>query len=617
MDNPAKESEKEKERIRNRYKGISPDLLEVIPAVEHVDLLQDTAEKRVGVYVRVSTDSKNQTSSFELQKNHYTDLVDRYPNWHLHRIYADEGISGTSLKHRKAFLEMINDCKQHKLDLIITKSVSRFARNIYDCIGYVRELAALKPPVGVYFETEGIYTLRDNSEMALSFTATIAQEESRTKSSSMNLSYEMRFRRGIFMLPKPLGFDKDEDGNLIINEDEARTVRLIFFMFLYGFPLQEIADTLTELKRETKKGNRVWTVSSVLSILQNERHCGDVLAHKTWTPNYLDHKSAKNMGDKPQYRQRDHHEAIISHDDFVAAQQLIAHSVTGRTGMLPHLHVIDHGALEGFVIVNPRWTGFSAKDYMTAAKTVKRADHSDAMSLQVIQPENGDVDLRGYSVVRGQFLGSSRGYYSVHFSYEHIWFNKHSIDVFPEHRFVELLFDPIRSIFALRISQKGERNAMDWSSFDGKTYKPRKMIGRAFLPVFYETMGWAVEREYIVQGECFGNGRESFLAFDLRDAEAIIRKPVTSADTNRDPGKSDNNDAVQQIVAIPTSWIKSFGSDYYSEEMLPLSHEGEWDTQDRGTPLPRNDPFKATGQRELKKQITSIISEIKDGTTDG
>ena len=362
MEHASKEIEKEK--IRNRYKGVSPDLLEVIPAEERVDILQDDREKRVGVYVRVSTDDPRQTSSFELQRNHYTDLIDRYPNWHLYRIYADEGISGTSLKHRKSFIKMIEDCKQHKLDLIVTKSVSRFARNIYDCIGYIRMLAALKPPVGVFFETEGLYTLRDDSEMALTFTASFAQEESRTRSSAMNLSYEMRFRRGIFMLPKLLGYDKDEEGNLVVNENEAQTVRLIFFMFLYGYTPKEIADELTKLQLKTKKGNVVWSPSSVIAILQNERHCGDVLAHKTWTPSYLDHKAVKNDGNKPQYRQRDHHEGIISRDDFFAAQQLLAHSMTGRTGMLPHLHVIDNGPLKGFVVVNPRWTGFDAAEYV-------------------------------------------------------------------------------------------------------------------------------------------------------------------------------------------------------------------------------------------------------------
>ena len=225
----------EKQKIRQRYKGIALDEIEKIPAIEEKDIFDDDSYKRVGVYARVSSDDPRQTSSFELQRNHYTDLIDRRPGWHLYRIYADEGISGTSLKHRDAFLEMIEDCKSHKIDLIVTKSVSRFARNIYDCIGYVRMLADLKPPVGVLFETENIYTLKEGSEMALSFIATLAQEESHTKSSSMNLSYEMRFSRGIFMTPELLGYDKDENGELVINEDEALTVRLIFFMFLYGY----------------------------------------------------------------------------------------------------------------------------------------------------------------------------------------------------------------------------------------------------------------------------------------------------------------------------------------------------------------------------------------------
>ena len=614
MDRTEKDSEKE--RIRNRYKGVSPDLLETIPAIEHVDILRDDSEKRVGVYARVSTDDSSQTSSFELQRNHYTDLIERYPNWHLYKIYADEGISGTSLKKRKAFLEMIEDCKQHKLDLIVTKSVSRFARNIFHCIGYIRELAALKPPVGVYFETEGLYTLRDNNEMALSFTATFAQEESRTRSSAMNLSYEMRFRRGIFMLPKLLGYDKDEEGNLVVNEDEALTVRLIFFMFLYGYTPQKIAETLTELKRTTKKGNQVWTASSVLGILQNERHCGDVLAHKTWTPNYLDHKAVKNFGDKPQYRQRDHHEAIISHDDFVAAQQLIAHSVTGRTGMLPHLHVIENGALEGFVIVNPRWTGFSAQDYLAASKSTIKATEQPQSTPSILKPENGAVDLRGYSVVRGQFF-ESRKSCSLHLSHEQLWFNKHGLNNFPEQRYVEFLLDSVRCLLAVRIAHRGEKNAVEWCYFDGKTYKPRHIIGRAYLPVFYEIMGWQSERDYIVQGECLGNGTDSILVFDLNDAEALIQETVKFSSDGEDDQKAVKSETTQQIIAMPTAWIESFGSEYYSEGVLMPTQEALWNPQDKGTPLPRNDPFHATSQMELKNQIKSIISEIKDGSSYG
>ena len=183
----------QKRRIRERYKGINSDELDIIPAMPPEDLYKTEQEKRVAVYARVSTDDPRQTSSYELQKNYYEDVVRNKPNWILVEIYADEGISGTSLQHRDAFIRMIDDCKAGKIDLIVTKSVSRFARNVLDCIGYVRQLKAMNPPIGVFFETENIYTLNPNSEMSLSFISTLAQEESHTKSEIMNASIEMRF----------------------------------------------------------------------------------------------------------------------------------------------------------------------------------------------------------------------------------------------------------------------------------------------------------------------------------------------------------------------------------------------------------------------------------------
>ncbi|MBR3635576.1 MAG: recombinase family protein, partial [Lachnospiraceae bacterium] len=184
-----------KQRIRERYRGVNEDVLDVIPAAPQEDFYKSEVHKRVAVYARVSTDDPNQTSSYELQKNHYEDFVTRHSNWELVDIYADEGISGTSLQHRDSFIRMIDDCNAGKIDLIVTKSVSRFARNIIDCIGYVRQLKAANPPIGVFFETENIFTLDQNSEMSLSFIATLAQEESHTKSEIMNASIEMRFKR--------------------------------------------------------------------------------------------------------------------------------------------------------------------------------------------------------------------------------------------------------------------------------------------------------------------------------------------------------------------------------------------------------------------------------------
>ena len=175
---PVRDTESQKARIRERYKGVDLDELDVIPAIPQENFYENTNEKRVAVYARVSTDDPRQTSSYELQKNHYKDVVSRHPGWNLVEIYADEGISGTSLQHRDAFIKMIKDCQDGKIDLIVTKTVARFARNILDCIGHVRQLAAMQPPIGVFFETENIYTLNSNSEMLLSFMATMAQEES-------------------------------------------------------------------------------------------------------------------------------------------------------------------------------------------------------------------------------------------------------------------------------------------------------------------------------------------------------------------------------------------------------------------------------------------------------
>lgn len=604
----------EKQKIRQRYKGIALDEIEKIPAIEEKDIFDDDSYKRVGVYARVSTDDPRQTSSFELQRNHYTDLIDRRPGWHLYRIYADEGISGTSLKHRDAFLEMIEDCKSHKIDLIVTKSVSRFARNIYDCIGYVRMLADLKPPVGVLFETENIYTLKEGSEMALSFIATLAQEESHTKSSSMNLSYEMRFSRGIFMTPELLGYDKDENGELVINEDEALTVRLIFFMFLYGYTLQQIAETLTKLKRVTKRGNYTWSTSSILGILQNERHCGDVVAHKTWTPNYLTHKSVKNEGKKPKYVRRNHHESIISRDDFIAAQQLIAYSDRGRTGMLPQIHVVDKGSLRGFVIINPRWAGFTAEDYLTSVEYIDPGIKEEFTTQKIVTPEIGSIDLRGFEIVRGQFFEANRTC-AVTLNQEFIRFTASCLGKLNNTRLIELLFDPNRKLLVARPTTKSNRNSVSWLYFDGKKCHPRKVLGRPYLPVIFELMGWNPEWPYYIQGECMGNGTDAFLLFDLKDAEGVIQqRNLVKVIEDNSPNKETADDPGIALKAIPQEWLSSFGSDYYSSPpLLPSGNKNDsWNAQATGKPTPRNDPFNASSQAELEIGINSLIATMTE-----
>ena len=191
---------------------------------------------------------------------------------------------------------MITDCKAGKIDLILTKSVSRFARNVVDCISTVRMLGELPSPVGVFFESECIFSLKEDSQMALSFQATMAQEESHTRSRSMETSLRMRLDGGLPLTPKLLGYSHDSEGNLVVNPKEAPTVKLIFYLYLYGYSTSEIAEILTRQGRKTYLGNIKWTSNAVVQVLRNERHCGDVLTRKTFTPNYLTHKAKKNKG---------------------------------------------------------------------------------------------------------------------------------------------------------------------------------------------------------------------------------------------------------------------------------------------------------------------------------
>lgn len=606
----------QKNKIRERYKGVSLDELDVIPALPQEDIFAVENEQRVAVYARVSTDDPRQTSSYELQKNHYHDVISKSPNWKLVQIYADEGISGTSLQHRDQFKLMIEDCKQGNIDLIVTKSVSRFARNVVDCIGYVRELLALPHPVGVFFETERLNTFDPKSEMVLSFMATLAQEESHTKSEIMNASIEMRFRRGIFLTPILLGYDHDEDGNLVINEEEAKIVKLIFMMYLNGCTCQEIADTLTELGCMTKKGNTVWSPGSILQILQNERHCGDVLAHKTYTPNYLNHKSKKNMQNRPQYRKRNHHEAIISRDDFIAVQRLISNAKYGNKGLLPELKVIPEGVLKGFVSINPRWAGFKEDDYINASASVYNGTEQTSASSAPVEVQSGDFDLRGYEIARSQFFDSTDRI-TITFSQGDIRFSCPAVRRL-ESTLVELLMHPQKRILAVRSAGKECRNAMQWSKKKSGISFPRGISGTAFLPTLYSLLGWKDDCRYRITGIKRGKGNDAILLFNLTEPEIFIPNDTVSSlpesDTSVKPFTDSNR---RNVRAYPPDWADTFGSNYYShaqaQELAGFGKGMEPDISHASVIYKDND-IQVTSKDDIERNIEQIMSDMKENT---
>ncbi len=604
IDNSKREidASEQKRRIRERYKGIDISELDIIPALPQAGFYDDSSLKRVAVYARVSTDDLNQTSSYELQRNHYQDIIAQHQNWKLVDIYADEGISGTSLAHRDEFKRMMNDCDAGKIDLILTKSVSRFARNVLISIGCIRKLKERNPPIGIFFESENIYSLNSNSEMSLSFIATLAQEESHNKSDIMNASIEMRFRRGIFLTPVLLGYDHDEDGSLIVNENEASTVRLIFFMYLYGYTCNQIAEILTRLKRTTKKGSSTWAASSILQILQNERYCGDVLARKTYTPNYLDHKSRKNDRARNQYRRQNNHEAIIERDDFFAVQKLIRNARFGSRGLLPKLQVVPNGILKGFVSINPRWAGFKPEDYYDASNSVF-PDEAFSEILQ-IEVHSGEFDYRGYEVARAQFFSMSNRITAA-FSSKNIYFNSEAVRKLPENNFVEMLIHPSLKLLAIRPVRPNSKNSVQWSKKKKGTIVPRDISGASFLPCIFSLLGWNEKNKYKLIGIKKQRENETLLIYDLCEAE------VHMADPSDNP--TDN-----EIVGYPKAWGDTFGQEFYNHDTAPgrpkFDLENVWNSDNPTAPFDVH-KLNLTSRTELENNIRRLISDMEKENT--
>ena len=616
------ERERKKDKTRKRmHVEIDPENYEYTPAKKAIDYYDNDTPQRVGIYVRVSTDDVRQTTSFELQKQYYEEFVQKHPNWTLIKIYPDEGISGTSLRHRDQFNQMISDSRAGKLDLIITKSVSRFARNVVDCIGLTRDLAELKPPVGVFFESEAIFSLNDDSQMALSFVATMAEEESHTRSRSMETSLRMRLDHGIPLTPKLLGYMHDEDGNLIINPEEAPTVKLAFYMYLYGYSTQQIADTFNELQRKSYLGNVKWTSSGIVQILRNERHCGDVITRKTFTPNYRDHKSVRNRGERPQSTYRKHHEGIVSRDDFIAVQRMLDNAKYRNKSFLPELRVIESGILKGFVVINPRWAGFKEQDYYEAAQSVYKPSNEQSNTLELppaeipIPIEAGDFDLRGFEITRSEFFDSNQRP-SITFAEKKIKFSTDCVRKFGNNNYVELLINPIEKKFAVRTTTKENRQAVICSQLDARKYLPKTISASAFSDTIFSIFGWNTECKYRIIGSLYEEGNQIAYIFDTDNSEIFFKSYVlTSQEANEAGGKTGiqpSTPSGKRIRAIPQEWTNSFGKPYYQHEQtlaaLAAQSEADWQIRMEGQLVETGRKINVTGFEDLKQYINQELN---------
>ena len=617
-----KELAKEKTRRRMNVQ-IDPDNYVYYPEEKQVDPFDQFAEYRVVIYVRVSTDDVKQTTSYELQKKYYEDFVVHHPNWTLVHIYADEGISGTQRKHRKDFNQMIADAKAGMFDMIVCKNVSRFARNVTDCIGIVRDLADLKNPVGVFFESECIFSLKEDSQMGLSFLATMAEEESHTRSRSMETSLRMRLDNGIPLTPKLLGYTHDSEGQLIINPEEAPTVKLCFFMYLYGYSTQQIADVLIALGRRSYLGNITWTAGGIVQILRNERHCGDVLTRKTYTPNFRTHLSKKNKGKRPQSRYLNHHEAIVSRDDFIAVQQMIDNAKYRNKSYLPELRVIDSGIFKGYVTINPRWAAFKEAEYYQASQSVypkvtdgdleELVDAPDEFELKV---EKGDFDLRGFEITRSEFFDSNRRP-AISFSDRRIKFNAPCVRKFAPSTYAELLINPIERKLAIRPSDKSNRSSVIISKLSNKRYTPREVPAAAFYDTIFSIFEWNKDYKYRIIGSLYEQDGELAYIFDAADSEAFVQSFMLPAPEASGEDTSDLlpvTPSGKRIRAIPEEWTNTFGKDFYEHELslaaLESQSEQDWKLRLEGRLFETGRKINVTGFDELRSYIKAELSGL-------
>ena len=292
------------------------------PAKESRDIRKK--HLRVAPYCRVSTDTEEQLSSYDAQIEYYTAKIAENPDWTMVRLYADEGITGTSTRKRKEFLRMIKDCESGKIDLVITKSVSRFCRNTLDGLDYVRRLKRLG--VGVFFERENVNTLYMDNEMILTFMMSQAQAESESLSGNVQWGHRKNFRDGkvYYSYKNLLGYQKGADGQPEIGQEEAAIVRRIFARYLLGQSAHKIAADLTADGLKTVRGGDVWRDSVIQRILQNEKYMGDALLQKTFSEDLFTRRRIKNDGQLPKYYVHDCHPAIIDRETFQKVQEEIA-----------------------------------------------------------------------------------------------------------------------------------------------------------------------------------------------------------------------------------------------------------------------------------------------------
>lgn len=355
----------------------------VIMPEKKIYAYQDAPKVRVAAYCRVSTVEEAQVGSFEMQVQHFQSVIDNNPNYELVKIYTDEGISGTSVGKRKGFQEMIEDACAGKIDLILTKSISRFGRNIVDILTTLRTLSDLNPPVAVNFESEGINTSDGKNKLVISILSALAELESQQKSIAIKEGIRYRMQEGLykFSVKNTIGYYRDYSGRVKIKPAEAEIVRYIFDSFTEGASPKEIADSLTEQGIRSPKGMDYWWQATIRNILRNEKYCGDVLYQKSYSKDYLTHKSVKNRDVLPQWYWENDHPAIIKREQWNRVQELLdagnwRKSSKPLEAMKKKFTVakVKSGVLRGYFLLDMMWSKEERDQFIQIINSINELD---------------------------------------------------------------------------------------------------------------------------------------------------------------------------------------------------------------------------------------------------
>ncbi len=557
-----------KRQIRDRVRNAKvADNAVFIPAKPEPKVYDD-GQKMVAAYTRVSTLSTEQVSSIENQTRFYTEKIEKNPNWTLQKIYSDEGKSGTSMKKRAAFRQMLQDARDNKMDLILCASVSRFARNVSDCMEQVRELRTQNPshPVGVYFETENIYTLDPASHQALSMHAMLADWESANKSRRMIISYDQRICMGQYPLADGLGYRHTKDGRIVIEPEEAKTVRYIFLSFIIGDSCRKIAGNLTRMGRRTMRGRSDWNQGMVHSVMLNERRWGDLSVRKTVVIDYVKGTTVKNDQIRDAAFMSGHHEGIVS-PEIAKAARLIMDSCHGYTGGVAGSRVIMDGALKGFVSISPSWGGID----MESMSAICRAAYTDEEygALQVeerIRSGKGgssvtSIDMAGYQVPNGSVF-MNRQTPALTMTDRSIRINRQVHERLGNCPYAEFLYHPVLKMLAIREAGEASENAVAWNT-EGR--RLMHVPASSFCRAVYERMDWIPSFGFRFRGITRERDGAKVMVFYLDEPQILLDKAAKEAC---------GNDHGSEVKYIPyhNAEVKSAGNNAAGETFgLPVA----------------------------------------------